>query len=115
MIRAFRLSGYEILDIGFLPRGQLRVGMENAIALTIEAERFLLYRFEDETAAERYAAAESRAIGAGRYVLRSTPDTMYMHQPTEVLYVGDDAVRWSMLPNDPAFVRAFRSGAGADP
>jgi hypothetical protein len=115
VIRAFRLSGYEILDIGFLPRGQLRAGMENAIALTIEAERFLLYRFEDEAAAERYAAAESRAVGAGRYVLRSTPDTMYTHQPTEVLYVGDDAVRWSMLPNELAFVRAFRSGAGADP
>jgi hypothetical protein len=111
IVRAFRLSGYEILDVGFLPRGQLRVAAENAIALTIEAERFLLYRFVTVEEAEGYAAEEERAVAAGRYVLRSTPDTMYTHQPTEVLYVGDDAVRWSTLPDDPAFVRAFRAGA----
>jgi hypothetical protein len=112
VIRAFRLSGYEVIDVGFLPRGQLRTGAENAIALTIEAQRFLLYRFGSVADAERYVEGEARATGAGRYVLRSTPDTMYHHQPTEVLYVGDDAVRWSTLPNDPDFVRALDAGAG---
>jgi hypothetical protein len=113
VIRALKLSGYEVVEVGFLPRGQLHQEMENGIALTIEAQRFLLYRFPTEAGAARFAAEEARAIDAGRYALRSTPDTMYTHQPTEVLYVGDDAVRWSTLPDDPAFVRALQSGAAA--
>ena len=113
VIRGLRLSGYEVVEVGLLPRGQLNVDMNNAIALTIEAERFLLYRFDSVAAADRYAADGSRAVSAGRYVLRSTPDTMYHHQPTEVLYVGDEAIRWSRLPEDPAFLRALHAGAEA--
>jgi hypothetical protein len=102
VIRALRLSGFEVLEVGFLPPGQLRVGAVNGIALTIEGERFLLYRFAGPEEAGAYAAAEAHTLAFGPYVLRSTPDTMYVHQPTEVLYVGDDTIRWSRLLEDPA-------------
>ncbi len=100
VVRAIRLSGFEVIDVGFLPPSQLRVGAVNGIALTIDAERFLLYRFESAALADAYAAQEPHAIARGAFVLRSTPETMYQYQPAEVVYVGDPWIRWSELLDD---------------
>lgn len=108
IVRGLRLSGFEVIDIGFLPPGQLRVGSVNAIALTIDSERFLLYRFGTAEEAAAYAAEEEHARAEGPFVIRSTPDTMYEHQDAEILYVSDHTVRWSPLLEDPRFRRAFR-------
>jgi hypothetical protein len=103
VVRAIRLGGYEVVDVGLLPPGQLRVGTLDALALTIDADRFLLYLFEDELGAGSYAAAEPRARAFGRFVLRSTPDTMYVHQFYEICYAGDDRIAWSGLLEDERF------------
>ena len=41
-MRALRLGGFDVVDVGLLPPGQLRVGAVDAIALTVNADRFLL-------------------------------------------------------------------------
>lgn len=112
VVRALRMSGLEIIDIGFLPPGQLRVGCVNAIALTIDSERFLLYRFETAEQAAVYAAEADHARAEGPFVLRSTPDTMYEHQGAEILFVNDDTVRWSRLLDDLRLRRALQQAIG---
>lgn len=114
VLRTLRLLGYEVLETGFLPPGQLRPGCENGVAATIEGDRFLLYRFESPGAAEEYARSAPSVVTVGAFALRSTPTTMYVHQGSEILYAGDDAVRWSPLLGSERFLgavhRAVRSG-----
>ncbi|MGH2807391.1 MAG: DUF3179 domain-containing (seleno)protein [Actinomycetota bacterium] len=108
VVRALRLSGFEIIDIGFVTASQLRVGCENAIALTIDAERFLLYRFVDDDAAGAYADEAAHALAIGPFVLRSTPETMYLHQGAEIIYAGDEHVLWSPLFDNPKFTKTLQ-------
>lgn len=107
LVRALRLAGFDVIEVGFLPPGQLRVGCVIGIALTVEGDRFLLYRFDSPARAAEYVAGTSHAFAVGPFVMRSTPDTMYAHQLYEILYVGDDKVRWSPLVDDPALRRAL--------
>jgi len=115
VVRALRVAGFEVLEIGFLTPGQLRVGCRNAIALTIEGDRFLLYRFGTPTDAVAYADAEPHAVAFGPYVVRSTPETMYTHQQYEIAFVGDEWARWSRLLSDARFVGTLRSAVGGPP
>jgi hypothetical protein len=110
VIRGLRLSGVEVLHEAFLPPSQLRVGCEDGIALLVEGDWFLLYRFPDPGSASRYAASEPHTIVAGAFVLRSAPSDMYVF-PTEILYAGEDRTSWSQLLTEPSFERAFRRSA----
>jgi hypothetical protein len=105
LTRALRLSGFEVLHEAFLPPGQLRVGCSDGMAMTIEGDPFLVYLFERAEDAARYAESQTASIAAGPFVLRSSPTDMYVF-PGEVLYAGDDQIRWSTLPSAPAFQRA---------
>jgi hypothetical protein len=87
---------------------QLRTGCENALALTIDAERFLLYRFSDTNAASVYAETTGHSLTAGRFVLRSTPETMYLHQGAEILYAGEENILWSPLFDNPKFTKTLQ-------
>jgi hypothetical protein len=107
VFRALRLAGYEVLDAAFLPPGQLRVGCSNGAAVTIEGDRFLLYRFTTPHDAEAYAAEGGHARAFGRYVLRSTPDTAYHHQLYEILYAAEGLIRWSPLLDTPRLTKTL--------
>jgi hypothetical protein len=109
LLRALRVRGYDIVDAAFLPRSQLRPGCVNGIALTLEADRFLLYRFQGPGAAAAYGASEPHAMVAGPLVLRSTPESMYLHSGQEIGYVGDERARWSELLDDARFVNTVRT------
>jgi hypothetical protein len=109
VLRGLRAAGYDLVDIGFLPRGQLRVGCQDAVALTIDGDRFLLYRFASDGEAEADAATLGHALAVGTFVLRSTPDTMYLHQLYEIGYAGEDRIRWSPLLEDRRFVGVLAS------
>jgi hypothetical protein len=115
VVRSLRLAGFDLIEMGLLPPGQLRPGCFNGMALTINADRFLLYRFESVGQAQRYAESEPHARAFGPLVIRSTPDTMYVHQLYEILYAGDDRVRWSPLLDDPALRRALQDVAARMP
>jgi Protein of unknown function (DUF3179) len=110
ILRGFRLSAFEVLHAAFLPPSQLRVGCEDGIALSLEGDWFLLYRFSDPASASQYGASEPHAIVAGQFVLRSVPSDMYVF-PTEILYAGEDRTSWSTLLTEPRFERAFRRSA----
>jgi len=112
VVRALRLARCEVMDVGFLPPSQLRVGAENGIALTIDAERFLLYRFTDPQDALEYAASEPHAIATGVLVLRSTPESMYLHQGAEILFAGDHTIRWSAALTSRALRHVLEDVAG---
>ena len=111
VLRALRAGGYEVLDAGFLPPAQLPPGCLDAIAATIEGDRFLWYRFADERAAAAAASSTptGHAVAAGAFVARSTPDTMYRHRVYEIDYAGDDVIRWSPLIDDERFLRTMRA------
>jgi hypothetical protein len=113
VVRTLRVSGFEVLEVGFVSPGQLRVGCENAIALTIDGDRFLLYRFASEDAASAYAASQPGAAAFERFVLRSTPTTMYVHQLYEIAFAGEELAPWSRLLSDTRFVGILRSAIGA--
>lgn len=112
VVRALRLAGFDVVDVGFLPPGQLRVGCLDGLALTVHADRLLLYLFEHEAAAGAYADTEPHARAFGRFVVRSTPDTMYVHQVYEILYAGDDRIAWSPLLEDPRFAEVIGAALG---
>jgi hypothetical protein len=112
IIRALRLAGWDVVDVGFLPPGQLRTDCENGIGLTIEADRFLLYRFGTHQLAAAYASEQGHALAFGTFVLRSTPDTMYLHQAAEILYVDDDHIRWSSLLKDARIIKLLSELCG---
>lgn len=107
VLRALRAEGFDVIDVGFLPPGQLREDCVNGIALTIEADRFLLYRFPTSEQAAAYAAGERHALAGGPFVLRSTPSTMYLDENYEILYAGDQAIRWSTLLTNGRLTRAL--------
>jgi hypothetical protein len=115
VLRALRSSGYEVLDPGFLPPAQLLPGCLDAIAVTIEGDRFLWYRLADERGAAETASSTptGHAVAEGPFVARSTPDTMYRHRVYEIDYAGNDVIRWSPLIDDERFLRAMR--AACDP
>lgn len=114
VVRALRLARFEVIDVAFLPPSQLRVGVVNGIALTIDAERFLLYRFADPEAAGSYAAAEEHVLAVGPLALRSTPESMYLHQGAEILYAGDGTIRWSSLTEAGSLRRALESARSSN-
>jgi Protein of unknown function (DUF3179) len=115
VVRALRLAGFDIVDVGLLPPAQLRVGCLDGLALTVEADRFLLYLFENDATASAYASTEPHALAFGPFVMRSTPDSMYVHPFYEILYAGDDRVAWSRLLDDERFANIVRAAAkGSD-
>jgi hypothetical protein len=111
VVRALRLAGFDVVDVGLLPPAQLRVGCLDGLALTVEADRFLLYLFENDATASAYASREPHALAFGSFVVRSTPDSMYVHPLYEILYAGDDRVAWSRLLDDERFANILRAVA----
>lgn len=82
--------------------------------MTIDSDRFLLYRFATADDARAYQATEEHAIAAGGFVLRSTPDTMYEHQGYEIRYAGDERIRWSPLLGDGRLRRVLGRAIGEE-
>ncbi|HYT30909.1 MAG TPA: hypothetical protein VEN82_09030, partial [Actinomycetota bacterium] len=99
VLRALRIALLEVLETGLLPPGQLPPGCEDGIALTIEGDRFLLYRSADGDSARQLAERSGHAA-VGPFVLRSTPDTMYRHALYEIDHLPEPEVPWSPLLRD---------------
>jgi hypothetical protein len=115
VVRGLRLGGFDVVDVGLLPPGQLRVGCLDGMALTVDADRFLLYLFADDEAAADYASTEPHSLAFGPFAIRSTPDTMYVHPVYEILYAGDDRVAWSRLLENDRFAHVLRTAAAGTP
>ncbi len=107
VLRDLRAAGLEVIEPGFLPPGQLRVGCSDGIGAIIEGDWFLVYLFEAMDEARSYSMSEEHSVRSGPFVFRSCPDTMYRHQAYEIAYAGDCTIRWSALFDDPRFLAAL--------
>jgi hypothetical protein len=97
LVAALKAASLDVTEMGLLPRAQLRPGSLDGVALTIDGDRFLLYRFGSRSEATRYAHEQGHTLAVGQFAFRSTPETMYVHAGYEILYRGDDVVAWSTL------------------
>jgi len=97
LIEHLKKQRYDVVEAAFLPASQQRVGTISAVAATIEADRFAIYRCVDETAAVQVAAEVGHAIHAGPWVLRSIPVLMYADPHYEMGQLPDKAIAWSPL------------------
>jgi hypothetical protein len=104
LIGYLKQKRYDVVEAAFLPRSQQRVGTVSAIAATIEADRFAIYRCADDAAAARVATEVGHAIGAGPWVLRSIPVLMYADPHYEMGQLPDEAIAWSPLLQNEAFI-----------
>ncbi len=91
----------------FLPHSQQRVGTLSAIAATIEAHRFAIYRCMNEEAARQVAQEVTHALQAGPWVLRSIPVLMYADPHYEMGQLPDDKITWSPLLKNKAFAQTL--------
>lgn len=108
VIGHLRERGYDVVEVAFLPRSQQRVGTVAAIAATIDADRFAIYRCVDEAAAVRVAAEVGHAVQAGRWVFRSIPVLMYADPHYEMGQLPDERIAWSPLLASDAFKSALK-------
>ena len=107
LIRFLKKKRYDIVECAFLPHSQQRVGTLSAIAATIEADRFAIYRCPDESTDTKVAADVTHAIQAGPWVLRSIPVLMYADPHYEMGQLPDDQIAWSPLLHNKAFQAAL--------
>ena len=103
LIRFLKEHRYDVVECAFLPHSQLRVGTVSAIAATIEADRFAVYRCISVEAATKVAAEVGHAIEAGAWVFRSIPVLMYADPRYEMGQLPDEEIPWSPLLGNEAF------------
>jgi hypothetical protein len=108
LISYLRQKRYDVVECAFLPHSQLRVGTISAIAATIEADRFAIYRCVDEASAATVAAEVTHAIQVGPWVLRSIPVLMYADPHYEMGQLPDKEIAWSSLLNNESFRTALQ-------
>jgi hypothetical protein len=108
LIRHLKESGYDVIEVSFLPHSQLRVGTTCAVAATINADRFAIYRCESEASGQRLVAELPHSIQIGRWVFRSIPIDMYEDQHYEIGQLAEEQIRWSALINNQRFLSALK-------
>ena len=108
LVKHLRAKRYDVVECAFLPHSQQRVGTISAIAATIEADRFAIYRCESEEAAKRVAVEVTHAIQVGPWVLRSIPVLMYSDPHYEMGQLPDDKITWSPLLKNKAFIQTLQ-------
>jgi hypothetical protein len=108
LIRHLKEHHYDVVECAFLPHSQLRVGTINAIAATIEADRFAVYRCIDESVAAKVAAEVTHAIQAGSWVFRSIPVLMYADPHYEMGQLPEEEISWSPLLENEDFKETLK-------
>jgi hypothetical protein len=115
LIHHLKQQRFDVVECAFLPHSQLRVGTLSAIAATIEADRFAIYRCTDEAAAIRVAREVTHAIAVGPWVFRSIPVLMYADPHYEMGQLPDEKITWSPLLRNDSFLNALEDFIGGPP
>lgn len=103
LINRLKKNRYDVVEVAFLPRSQQRADTTSAIAATIEADRFAIYRCPDEAVAVQVATEVGHAIQEGVFVFRSIPVLMYADPHYEMGQLPDEEIAWSSLLGNDAF------------
>jgi hypothetical protein len=112
LIKFLEDKRYDVVECAFLPHSQQRVGTISAIAATIEADRFAIYRCDNDAAAKRVANEVTHAISVGPWVFRSIPVLMYSDPHYEMGQLPDAEITWSPLLKNKAFRMALEEYTG---
>jgi len=110
LITYLKQKRYDMVECAFLPHSQQRPGTLSAISATIEADRFAIYRCEDEATAAQVAEEVTHALPIGPWVFRSIPVLMYQDPHYEMGQLPDEKITWSLLLKKERFhsdVQAF--------
>ncbi|NQV36304.1 MAG: hypothetical protein HQ515_26665, partial [Phycisphaeraceae bacterium] len=108
LIRGLKRKRFDVVECAFLPHSQQRVGTISAIAATIEADRFAIYRCPDEDTAKQVALDVTHALQVGPWVFRSIPVLMYSDPHYEMGQLPDDKITWSPLLKNKAFAQTLQ-------
>ncbi len=100
-------SGYEVLEVAFLPPVQLRPGVASAVAATLAANHFEIFKCNDKDIARGMADRFERAMAVDRFVFRSAPPDRFYDMTYEIGQRMDDHVMWSEQVDDPGLIRAI--------
>ena len=112
LLQHLKDSGYDIIEVAFLPHSQLRVETVSAVAATINADRFAIYKCENVVAAQRVVSELPHCVRVGSWVFRSIPVDMYEDQRYEIGQLPEEAIRWSKLIDDQRFLAAIQAYLG---
>lgn len=108
LIKGLKSKRFDVVECAFLPHSQQRVGTISAIAATIEADRFAIYRCADEDTAKKVALDVTHALQVGPWVFRSIPVLMYADPHYEMGQLPDDQITWSPLLKNKAFAQTLK-------
>jgi len=109
LVQHLRQAGNDVIEVAFLPHSQLRVGTVSAVAATINADRFAIYKCESAAAGRRVASEVPHSMCVDRWVLRSMPADMYEDQHYEIGQLPEEEIRWSRLIGNQRFLATLRS------
>ncbi len=107
LINHLRKAQYDVVEAAFLPHTQLRVGVRNAIAATINGDRFAIYKCDDANSACLVSNEVTHAIQVDRWVFRSIPILMYQDPCYEMGQLPENEIRWSYLLSDDRFANSI--------
>lgn len=105
LIKHLRKSQYDVVEAAFLPHTQLRVGVCNAVAATINGDRFAIYKCLNADSARQVLNDVPHAIRVDRWVFRSIPILMYQDPCYEMGQLPENEIRWSYLLTDDRFAK----------
>lgn len=101
-------AGYRVSAPTRLPLDSLPVGALRGIAVTIASDPFLIYKFQDAPAADRFIREKGHSVRIGRFVFRSDPRDQYEYPQFGTGSRPEDEVSWSSLVADERFLGALR-------
>ncbi len=104
LVDHLKAKRFDVVEVSFLPHSQLRVGVEAAVAATIEGDRFAIYRCGSEQEALAVVAEVPATFRAGSWVFRSIPVLMYQDPYYEMGQLPDAQIPWSTRIADDAFI-----------
>ena len=108
LFRHLRKSGFDVVETAFLPHSQLCVGVQNAVAATINADRFAIQRFESREYAKAAMPDFEHALRVGKWIFRSTPSVMFKDPCYEMLQLPHEKTDWSSLLHRPRLEKALK-------
>lgn len=105
LIKHLRKAQYDVVEAAFLPHTQLRVGVCNAVAATINGDRFAIYKCKNAESACSVLNEVTHAIRIDHWVFRSIPILMYQDPCYEMGQLPENEIRWSYLLSDARFAK----------
>ena len=109
LVEGLKNQGYAIEVEQQLEGRRLPVEALNGFELTVNGDRFLVYRFASSESASAFRTWHGHSLAAGRFALRSDPPGQYDAKGLETLNGRDESIEWSALIGDDAFARALES------